>query len=269
MSRRPLSTFFDRLLDGANPAFALTVRMRACHRTFLTTAFFYGIAVLLFLAVSTTAYPSSIGLSPAGFFECVFLVATACSIVFLGCDFGSVFIESTFKDELFRLTPLTPLQIVHAGIACSVFFSFGLWCWTLPFLGLASFRFSILRVFCASLLLFVVGQALNLVLLSYYINAKSWREIGPGAATAFGMILLFAAFGVSEFGQRLFSPDRWAEPMVFLFVVSTTMIGLAYVLARNQAASPRRTFRRAASMNLVVYLAFLTLVSLATLFLSL
>lgn len=263
----PLSKIVDRLLDDVNPAFALTVRMRACHRTFWTTAFFSGVAAALILVASTTSYPASMGFSESDFFEIVFLVTTACSIVFLGCDFGSVFIESTFKDELFRSTPMTPLQIVHGGIASSLFFSFGLWCWTLPFIGLASFQFPVHRVFCGTLVLFVAGQTLNLVLLSYYIKAKSWKDIGPGAATAFGIILLFAAFGATEFGHGLFVPETWADPMTFLFVVLFLTILIAYGLARNQARSPKRSFRRTVLVNACVYVPFFILVSFGAAFL--
>lgn len=265
---RRLSKWIERLFDGANPTFALTVRMETCRRKFFSTAIFYALGVAAIFFVSKTSYPASLGLSGPDFFEIMFLVATCCSVVFLGCDFGPVFIESTFQDELFRLTPLTPLDIVHGGICSSLFFSSILLLWTMPFIGLASFQFSVQRIFYGTLLLFVIGQALNLVLISCYIHAKNWKQIGMGAVTAFILILLFAGFCFTGLGRLLFSPDRWNVPMLFLLVSGLLTGGIAYFLARNHALSPHRTFRRTVRINLAVYVPFLILVSLSAVLLS-
>ncbi|MDR1964661.1 MAG: hypothetical protein LBQ50_12845 [Planctomycetaceae bacterium] len=257
----------DWLFDVANPVFALTVRMKNCRKIFFGTLIAYCL-VLFGIIISAILFPPPIfGFSPTDFFEVGFLAATCCTVVFLGSDFGTVFIESTFQDELLRLTPLTPLQIVHGGFCSGFFFSFGLLCPAFLSLAAAFFlHFPVERLFWGILLLFLIGQALNLVLLSYYIHAQHWREIGFGASTIFLLIILFGGFCFTELGGKLVDPVFWKVPMTFLFVVALLMLCLAYILARNHACHPKRSFFQTVLINLVVYIPFLILVCAAVIF---
>ena len=257
----------DELLDETNPAFALTVRMRSCRRIFISTAVFYllGTAALIVAAFAPPGY--YLHLSTPDFFEIAFLVMTACSLVFLGSDFGAVFIEATFQDELFRLTPLTPLDLVHGGMMASLFFSVPLLGLALAFLPVAHLLgLPVDRVFWGTLLLFLTGQSLNVVLLSAYISAQSWRQIGFGAVATFLMILSFVGFCFTRLGAMLIDVEHWPMPMVFLFGVVVVLFATAYVLARSHAKA-KRPFRTTVCINFGVYGVLWTVVCFLAVFL--
>jgi hypothetical protein len=258
---------FDKLLDAVNPVFALTVRMRTCRRIFWATFIAYSL-VLTGLLIFATCFPMFTG-NPmrTDIFELVFLAATCCTLVFLGSDFGTVFIESTFQDELLRLTPLTPLQIIHGGICSGFFFSFGLLCPAFPFLLSVFFvHFPVARLFWGTLLLFFIGQTFNLILLSFYIYARSWREIGFGVSITFLVMILLSIFYFTKTGCKLIDPVFWTVPVTFLFVVTILTICVAYTLARNHACHPKRSFCQTVVINFAVYIPFLLFICAAAVF---
>ncbi|MDR0704973.1 MAG: hypothetical protein LBF88_08295 [Planctomycetaceae bacterium] len=252
---------FNELLDAVNPVFALTVRMRFCRQIFFMTFIAYCL-VLTGLLVWAICFPTFTGnLTRTDFFELGFLAATCCTLVFLGSDFGTVFIESIFQDELLRRTPLTPLQIIHGSIGSGFFFSFGLLCPAFPFLEIACFLdFPVERLFWATLLLFLIGQTFNLILLSFYIYAQSWKEIGFGVLIIFLVMILLGSFYFTELGGKFIDPVFWRRPMIFLFIATILMMSIAYVLARNHACHPKRSFYQTVFINFVVYISFLILV---------
>ncbi|MDR2704537.1 MAG: hypothetical protein LBC02_02045 [Planctomycetaceae bacterium] len=261
---------FDELLDAVNPVFALTVRMQSCRKIFLATLIVYCL-VLIGLLVWAIYLPTFTGnFTQTDFFELGFLAATCCTLVFLGSDFGTVFIESTFQDELLRLTLLTPLQIIHGGISSGFFFSFGLLCPAFPLLAMAFLLdFPVERLFWATLLLFLIGQTFNLILLSFYLYAKSWKEIGFGVSITFLVMVLLGIFYFTELGNKLVDPIFWYIPIIFLFIVTTLTMSIAYMLARNHACHPKRSFQQTVLINFAVYLPFLILVCVAAVFLPL
>ena len=256
------------IFDGVNPAFALTVRMKSCRRILVFTAVFYVIAVLVILSMTLLPEGGGLGLSSTDFFEIAFLVATSCSLVFLGSDFGAMFLESTFQDELFRLTPLTPLGIVHGGMLSSLFFSVPLLFLALLFLPVAHFLgLPVERVFWGVLLLFLAGQMLNAVLLSSYITAESWRQIGFGAVTTFLLILSFVGFCFTRLGMMLVDTRRWPFPMFFLFFVIVVTFAIAYLLARSHATTKNRSFRQTVVINFCIFFPFWSVVCAIAVFL--
>jgi hypothetical protein len=259
---------FDQLLEEMNPVFALTIRMRSCRRIFYVTLIAYSL-VLIGLFVSATYCSIFAGnLTPTDFFELGFFTATCCTLVFLGSDFGTVFIESTFQDELLRLTPLTPLQILHGGIGSSFFFSFGLLCPAFLTILVAFFlHFPVERLWVGTLLLFFIGQTFNLILLSFYLYACRWQEIGFGVFVTFLIIVLFVLFYFTETGGKLIDPVLWYLPMRFLFIVTMLTMGLAYLLARSHACHPKRSFRRTVVINFAAYIPFLILICAVATFL--
>jgi hypothetical protein len=281
---------FDELFDGVNPVFAMTIRRRSCRKIFLITLIIYCL-VLTGLLVWAIGFPTLTGnFTQIDFFELGFLAATCCTLVFLGSDFGTVFIESTFQDELLRLTPLTPLQIIHGSICSGFFFSFGLLCPVFPLLIAVFFLdfpaecllaattwtittnyqlldFPVERLFAATLLLFLIGQTFNLILLSFYLYAKSWKEIGFGVSMTFLVMVLLGIFCLTEYGNKLVDPVLWFIPMIFLFITTILTMGVAYLLARNHACHPKRSFLQTVLINFVVYIPFLMLVSVAAVFL--
>jgi hypothetical protein len=261
---------FDELLDGVNPVFALTVQMRSCRKIFFLTLIAYCL-VLTGLLVWAIYFPTFTGnFTPTDFFELVFLAATCCTLVFIGSDFGTVFIESTFPDELLRLTPLTPLQIIHGSISSGFFFSFGLLCPAFPLLAAAFLLdFPVERLLGATLLLFLIGQTFNLILLSFYLYAKSWKEIGFGVSITFLVMVLLGVFYFTESGGKLVDPILWYFPIIFLFIVTILTMGVAYTLARNHACHPKRSFQQTVLINFAVYIPFLILVCVAAVFLPL
>ncbi|MDR2705791.1 MAG: hypothetical protein LBC02_08440 [Planctomycetaceae bacterium] len=261
---------FDKLLDVVNPVFALTIRMRSCRKIFYATFIVYCLVLIGFLVWAIYLPTLTGNFTQTDFFELVFFAATCCTLVFLGSDFGTVFIESTFQDELLRLTPLTPLQIIHGGISSSFFFSFGLLCPSFPLLVIAFFLdFPVERLFWATLLLFLIGQTFNLILLSFYLYAKSWKEIGFGVSITFLVMILLSLFYFTKSGSKLVDPVFWYIPMTFLFVITIITMGIAYMLARNHAGSPKRSFQQTVLINFVVYIPFLILVCAAAVFLPL
>jgi hypothetical protein len=269
----PIRQRLHQLLDKANPVFALTVQMKTCQGIFRGTIVCYCLALavlLISILLLNNPLPTAfipIGLSPRGFFELGFLLATCCSVVFLGSDFGVVFIEAAFQDELLRLTPLTPLQIVHGGIYSSLFFSFGLLCPAFPvFIAAFFLQLPVERIFFGTLLLFGIGQSLNLILISCYILARSWKDIGFGSSTAFLFIILLIGFGFTKSGQQLFNPVHWKIPMTFLFVVFVATICIAYCLARSHANTKKRTFKTTVLINAAVYIPFLIIISATAIF---
>jgi hypothetical protein len=255
---------FDKLFDAVNPVFALTVRMRSCRRIFGVTLIAYSF-FLTGLLVVATCFPIFNGNpTQTEFFELGFLAATCCTLVFLGSEFGTVFIESTFQDELLRLTPLTPLQIIHGGMASGFIFSFGLLCPAFPALVLAVFlHFPAERLFWGTILLFLIGQTLNLILLSFYIYARSWKDIGFGVSITFSVMILLGIFYFTETGTKLVDPVLWTVPVTFLFAVTIPAMSIAYILVRSHACHPKRSFRQTVVINFAVYIPFLLLVCAA------
>jgi hypothetical protein len=182
-------------------------------------------------------------------------------VVFLGSDFGTVFIESTFQDELLRLTPLMPIRIIHGGICSGFIFSFGLLCPAFPSIVIAFFlHFPVGRLFCGTLLLFLIGQTFNFILLSFYIYARSWGEIGFGVSVTFLSMILLVIFYFTETGGKIIDTNLWYIPMLFLFIATTLMMVLAYLLICSHANHPKRSFFQTVLINFVVYIPFLILV---------
>jgi hypothetical protein len=250
-----------------NPVFALTVRMRNCRKIFFMTFIAYCLVLTGFLAWAICVPTFTGNLTRTDFFELGFLAATCCTLVFIGSDFGTVFIESTFQDELLRLTPLTPLQIIHGSIGSGFFFSFGLLCPAFPFLAVAFFLdFPVERLLGATLLLFLIGQTFNLILLSFYIYARSWKEIGFGVSITFLVMILLGGFYFTELGGKFIDPVFWYLPMTFLLIATILMAGIAYALARNHACRPKRSFYQTVFINFAVYISFLILVCTAFFF---
>ncbi|MDR2438182.1 MAG: hypothetical protein LBE12_02270 [Planctomycetaceae bacterium] len=258
---------FDKLLDAVNPVFALTIRMQNCRKIFVITFIAYSL-VLIGLLIFTTCFSTPIGnLTRTVFFELVFFTATCCVLVFLGSDFGTVFIESTFQDELLRLTPLTPLQIIHGSIGSSFFFSFGLLCPAFPLLFIAYFlHFPVGRLWGETLLLFFLGQTFNLILLSSYIYARSWKDISFGVSITFLIMILLGIFYFTETGSKFIDPVLWYIPVTFLLVVTILLMGIAYILVRNHACHPKRSFFQTVLINFAVYIPFLILVCTVAVF---
>jgi hypothetical protein len=261
---------FNELLDAVNPVFALTIRMRSCRKIFFITIAAYCLVLTGFLVWAISLPTFTGNFTPIDFFELGFLAATCCTLVFLGSDFGTVFIESTFQDELLRLTPLTPLQIIHGGICSGFFFSFGLLCPSFPLLAAAFLLdFPVERLFWTTLLLFLIGQMFNLILLSFYLYAKSWKEISFGVSITFLIMVLLCIFYFTESGNKLVDPTFWYIPTTFLFIVTMLTTGVAYTLARNHACRPKRSFQQTVLINFAVYIPFLILVCVAAVFLPL
>lgn len=250
----PSCLFFKQLFDGANPAFVLTVFMHRSRRVFRTT-------VLLYVALAAAVFLYYILLPSGGsmagreaFFEIGLLAAAGLSLVFLGSDYGVVFIESTFQDELFRLTPLSPLQIVHGGMQAGLFFSVLLLLLTLPVYPLgAVLGFPLLRIFFGTLSLFLLGQCFSMILISCYITARNWSEIGFGTVTVLLLFFLVVGFCFTPLGRLLIEPVQWPLPILFLDGVFVAFYLAAYLLARNHALRPRRTLFAANAMNVCVF----------------
>jgi hypothetical protein len=224
--------------------------------------------VLIGLLIFETCFAAPAGnVTRTVFFEPVFFTATCCTLVFLGSDFGTIFIESTFQDELLRLTPLTPLQIIHGSIGSSFIFSFGLLCPAfLLFLIVFFLNFPVGRLFWGTLLFFFFGQTFNLILLSSYIYARSWRDIGLGVLITFLIMILLGIFYFTENGCKLIDPVLWYIPVTFLFVVTILIMIIAYILARSHACHPKRSFLQTVLINFAVYIPFLILVCAVAVF---
>ncbi len=264
----PLRTIIERLLDRANPTFVLTVLMRRSRRVF-------GVTVLMYAAMVTMVFLCSgmlprVGpFSPAEFFEIGLLLAAGFSLVFLGSDYGAVFIEASFQDEQFRLTPVSPLQIVHGGMQAALFFSVLLFALTLPTYPVALLLgMPVLRIFFGTMSLFLIGQMFSMILIVSYIAARTWRQIAFGTAVVLLAFFLIVGFFFTPLGRLLYEGNRWPVPMSFLAGVFAAIYITAYFLARSHALSPRRSFRTTSLINACVFVPILIAAVAAALVLS-
>lgn len=244
----------ERFFEGRNAAFALTVRMKRTRRVFRWTCLLTLLGFCTLFLCARTAYPGMLGIGEDAFFELGFLGLCCGAIVFIGSDFGVVFIEATFKDELFRLTPLKPMDFVYGGMLSSLFFCTIFLALSLPFVLLGFLlHYPMLRVCCGLVLLFLAGQTLSTVLLSFYVKAKQWSEIAPAVTCMLLLFLAFPFFCMSRFGLKLTSAQYWHEPMMFLFAFLVTLFTLAFVLARCHARTLNTGFRKAVTINGLCY----------------
>lgn len=262
---RAISEPYEKILDRCNPAFVFVLKRRTTWRVFAWVSLLYCMFLGILFFISTTPIPGQWAWERADFLECGFLLASFLCVGIFGGDYSVVYIETTFKDELFRTTPITPLKVVHGGMLAGFVLSTGFLCLCFFFLGIAWFlHYPVRRAFWSLGVIFLSGQMLGVFFLSYYIKARRWFDIVYAVSTSAFILLALVGFWFTNLGRQFYWGISWGAPLLFLFVVFLVFYVIGYVLAGKHALNPKETLEKAAVLNTCVYLTTLSLFAIAS-----